>query len=209
MELPISQEEDQGDYTLIPLHMMSTTTYSGVHGHIIHHGDHLHHQINHNYKTNNTTTSSVGYRECLKNHAAPIGGNATDGCGEFMPGGDDSLICSACNCHRKEQAVIDHLMMFVSHHHHNYMGGSDGGGGVAATGTKKKKRFRTKFSEEQKEKMMRFAERVGWRLHKQDQDLVHKFCQQLGITTRVFRVWMHNNKHNNLHNMIKNQSSIH
>uniref|UniRef100_A0A0E0MKN3 ZF-HD dimerization-type domain-containing protein n=1 Tax=Oryza punctata TaxID=4537 RepID=A0A0E0MKN3_ORYPU len=44
------------------------------------------------------------YRECLKNHAAAIGGSATDGCGEFMPGGEegslDALRCSACGCHR-------------------------------------------------------------------------------------------------------------
>ncbi|KAG0492210.1 hypothetical protein HPP92_005608 [Vanilla planifolia] len=46
----------------------------------------------------------VKYRECLKNHAASIGGNATDGCGEFMPCGEEgtleALKCSACSCHR-------------------------------------------------------------------------------------------------------------
>jgi ZF-HD homeobox protein with Cys/His-rich dimerization domain len=46
----------------------------------------------------------VKYKECLKNHAASIGGNATDGCGEFMPSGPDGSIealkCSACGCHR-------------------------------------------------------------------------------------------------------------
>ncbi|TVU51377.1 hypothetical protein EJB05_02802, partial [Eragrostis curvula] len=46
----------------------------------------------------------VRYRECLKNHAAAIGGSATDGCGEFMPAGEegslDALRCSACGCHR-------------------------------------------------------------------------------------------------------------
>ncbi|KAH7534111.1 hypothetical protein FEM48_Zijuj04G0202500 [Ziziphus jujuba var. spinosa] len=44
------------------------------------------------------------YKECLKNHAAAIGGIATDGCGEFMPAGKlgtvEALKCSACNCHR-------------------------------------------------------------------------------------------------------------
>ncbi|GAB2290734.1 hypothetical protein Dimus_025007 [Dionaea muscipula] len=44
------------------------------------------------------------YRECLKNHAVNIGGYATDGCGEFMPAGEegtlDALKCAACNCHR-------------------------------------------------------------------------------------------------------------
>ncbi|KAI4375508.1 hypothetical protein MLD38_013368 [Melastoma candidum] len=34
----------------------------------------------------------VRYRECLKNHAASMGGNATDGCGEFMPIGEEGTI---------------------------------------------------------------------------------------------------------------------
>ncbi|KAG4919646.1 hypothetical protein JHK85_057927 [Glycine max] len=46
----------------------------------------------------------IRYKECLKNHAAAIGGNATDGCGEFMAAGEEgtleALKCSACNCHR-------------------------------------------------------------------------------------------------------------
>jgi ZF-HD class homeobox domain-containing protein len=46
----------------------------------------------------------VRYRECQKNHAASIGGHAIDGCGEFMPGGEDgsadALRCAACDCHR-------------------------------------------------------------------------------------------------------------
>ncbi|CAL5012686.1 unnamed protein product [Urochloa decumbens] len=46
------------------------------------------------------------YRECLKNHAASLGGHALDGCGEFMPAPDAdpadpaSLRCAACGCHR-------------------------------------------------------------------------------------------------------------
>ncbi|XP_062194317.1 zinc-finger homeodomain protein 9-like [Phragmites australis] len=46
------------------------------------------------------------YRECLKNHAASLGGHAVDGCGEFMPtpGANPavptSLRCAACGCHR-------------------------------------------------------------------------------------------------------------
>lgn len=46
----------------------------------------------------------IKYKECQKNHAASMGGNATDGCGEFMPNGEhgsiESLTCSACKCHR-------------------------------------------------------------------------------------------------------------
>eukprot|EP00250_Pteridium_aquilinum_P033895 c6600_g1_i1 orf=769-1749(+) len=46
---------------------------------------------------------AVRYRECMKNHAASLGGHALDGCGEFLPSGADgfdALVCSACNCHR-------------------------------------------------------------------------------------------------------------
>lgn len=47
--------------------------------------------------------SVVRYRECMKNHAANLGGHAVDGCGEFLPSGADgfdALVCSACGCHR-------------------------------------------------------------------------------------------------------------
>uniref|UniRef100_A0A2P2MNE6 Uncharacterized protein MANES_02G046300 n=1 Tax=Rhizophora mucronata TaxID=61149 RepID=A0A2P2MNE6_RHIMU len=46
------------------------------------------------------------YKECLKNHAASLGGHALDGCGEFMPSptathtDPTSLKCAACGCHR-------------------------------------------------------------------------------------------------------------
>ncbi|KAL6596065.1 hypothetical protein ACP70R_047429 [Stipagrostis hirtigluma subsp. patula] len=46
------------------------------------------------------------YRECLRNHAASMGGYAVDGCGEFMPSpaadpaDPASLRCAACCCHR-------------------------------------------------------------------------------------------------------------
>ncbi|KAG1330778.1 zinc-finger homeodomain protein 9 [Cocos nucifera] len=46
------------------------------------------------------------YRECLRNHAASLGGHAVDGCCEFMPSPSadpavpTSLTCDACGCHR-------------------------------------------------------------------------------------------------------------
>ncbi|CAI9775235.1 unnamed protein product [Fraxinus pennsylvanica] len=49
---------------------------------------------------------TVTYKECLKNHAASLGGHAVDGCGEFMPSPSatatdpTSLKCAACGCHR-------------------------------------------------------------------------------------------------------------
>ncbi|KAL8514592.1 hypothetical protein ACS0TY_013617 [Phlomoides rotata] len=46
----------------------------------------------------------ISYRECLKNHAANIGGSVTDSCIEFMPSGEEgtleALKCAACNCYR-------------------------------------------------------------------------------------------------------------
>ncbi|XP_022938528.1 zinc-finger homeodomain protein 10-like [Cucurbita moschata] len=57
-----------------------------------------------------------------------------------------------------------------------------------------RKRFRTKFSNEQKEKMLHFAEQVGWKMQKRDEDLVRNFCNQVGVERGVLKVWMHNNK---------------
>lgn len=57
-----------------------------------------------------------------------------------------------------------------------------------------KKRFRTKFSQQQKERMMEFAEKLGWRIQKHDDQEVQQFCSQVGIKRQVFKVWMHNNK---------------
>ncbi|GAB4844930.1 Zinc-finger homeodomain protein 1 [Ancistrocladus abbreviatus] len=52
----------------------------------------------------NLGSVTTKYKECLKNHAVGIGGHAVDGCGEFMPAGEegtlDALKCAACNCHR-------------------------------------------------------------------------------------------------------------
>ncbi|KAF8412033.1 hypothetical protein HHK36_004593 [Tetracentron sinense] len=197
----------------------------------------------------------VRYRECLKNHAAAMGGNATDGCGEFMPSGEEgtleALKCSACNCHRNfhrkdiegessswECYHHPHLnkvgrKVIVAHHkgilgpeslgyptgtlissrvappHQMIMSCNMGSlpsesdeledgtvGFVARPPQLVKKRFRTKFTQEQKEKMLSFAEKVEWSMQKQEEAVVQQFCQEIGIKRRVLKVWMHNNKHN-------------
>ncbi|KAJ4846915.1 hypothetical protein Tsubulata_010311 [Turnera subulata] len=248
----------------------------------------------------------VRYRECLKNHAAAMGGNATDGCGEFMPSGEEgsieALTCSACNCHRNfhrkeiegetpssscdlcsyhsnnpphrvngsRKVILSHghhksilsgpeafggypmaggaLMAPSSragphqqqhhlHHHHqmimstsynnNIMGGGGGslpsesdeqedvGGGVVMPSCRPphltKKRFRTKFTQEQKEKMLNFADKVGWKIQKQEEAVVQQFCQDIGVKRRVLKVWMHNNKHSlakKIHNPTTTTTSI-
>ncbi|RVW61524.1 zinc-finger homeodomain protein 4 [Vitis riparia] len=240
------------------------------HGHMIHHDPAPHNHIIHSsapqIPSNGPPIPStledhvpykkaVRYRECLKNHAAAMGGNATDGCGEFMPGGEEgtleALNCSACHCHRNfhrkevegERSSCDcfhspHLnrvgRKVILGHHKNIIGpealgyptgtlissrpppphqmimsynmGSlpsesdeqeDGGGGIVARPPQLvKKRFRTKFSQEQKEKMLSFAEKVGWKIQKQEEAVVQQFCQEIGVKRRVLKVWMHNNKHN-------------
>lgn len=70
-------------------------------------------------------------------------------------------------------------------------GGGGGGGGFGIN----KKRHRTKFTQEQKEKMLEFAEKVGWRIQKHDEAAVEEFCGETGVKRQVLKVWMHNNKH--------------
>ncbi|XP_004230410.1 zinc-finger homeodomain protein 4 [Solanum lycopersicum] len=208
----------------------------------------------------------VRYKECLKNHAASMGGNATDGCGEFMPSGEEgtieALICSACNCHRnfhRKEVEGDQQQLasscdcfhhvnnrvlgggstkkvYLGHNHHKTSLGPEPFGtiiptrpphhqmimsynmgslpnseseehdiqdhhhiggimGMARPLHHVKKRFRTKFTQEQKDKMLNFAEKVGWKIQKQEEGVVQQFCQEVGVKRRVLKVWMHNNKH--------------
>lgn len=185
------------------------------------------------------------YKECLKNHAASIGGNATDGCGEFMPSADkegkpdDAFFkCSACNCHRnfhrKETQYyysnsdqhylsdpllpnnnLDHFspkksgsnLCDESDDHGDYNKDKEESEDDHEFNFKEvekrcnhekmmmmKKRVRTKFSAEQKEKMVKFAEKAGWRMQKLEESLVQQFCLEIGIDRKVLKVWMHNNK---------------
>ncbi|KAJ7953811.1 Zinc-finger homeodomain protein [Quillaja saponaria] len=220
----------------------------------------------------------VSYKECLKNHAATIGGHALDGCGEFMPSSTSnptdptSLKCAACGCHRNfhrretqdsnpnflnrhfspspvlppppAQPLLPHRGLSpstspstspspspslsfpsptsspspppISHfppsfnksvpqmlfpHSDAYSAPSDHeqhhniNQTVAKTENPVgKKRSRTKFSQEQKEKMYMFSEKLEWKMQKGEERLVQKFCNEVGVCKRVFKVWMHNNK---------------
>ncbi|XVF62041.1 hypothetical protein PTKIN_Ptkin08bG0185300 [Pterospermum kingtungense] len=203
----------------------------------------------------------IRYRECLRNHAASMGGHVVDGCGEFMPSGEEgsggALKCAACECHRSfHRKEINGESQYAPscYHTHNpnknntrreivhpqqphqqrfslglstctptmpiaphvmmNFGGGGGGGGATESSSEdlnmlhcnnaggqvsshpesSKKRFRTKFSQGQKDKMMEFAEKLGWRIQKQDEVQVQQFCAQVGVKRQVFKVWMHNNK---------------
>ncbi|KAL5557300.1 hypothetical protein UlMin_039536 [Ulmus minor] len=214
-------------------------------------------------------SSPVRYRECVKNHAAITGGHVLDGCGEFMPSGEEgspeALKCAACECHRsfhrkeiagvskyppirdtsRRNSSLQHYLppappsLHQHHHHHHHpphrqfsihglstspipagpfppvmmaFGGSHGAAAESSSedlnvfqsnyGGKpsfqqqpsSKKRFRTKFTPEQKDKMMEFAEKLGWRIQKHDEQEVQSFCSEVGVKRPVFKVWMHNNK---------------
>ncbi|PON39194.1 Octamer-binding transcription factor [Parasponia andersonii] len=226
------------------------------------HNPHHHHHQHHHHLA--AAPVVVRYKECLKNHAATLGGHALDGCGEFMPSPNatasdpTSLKCAACGCHRNfhrrdpdeptptAAANMTHVIEYQPHHRHHppppppvhhhgnrspnsaspppisssyypsvphmLLALSTGiagpgaqenapGVGMAGTGTgmvtsspNARKRFRTKFSQDQKEKMYQFAERVGWKMQKRDEELVMEFCNEVGVDKGVLKVWMHNNK---------------
>ncbi|CAI0453404.1 unnamed protein product [Linum tenue] len=75
--------------------------------------------------------ATVAYKECLKNHAASLGGHALDGCGEFMPSPNTtptdptSLKCAACGCHRNfhrrepEDNPNTHNPLAIEYHPHH------------------------------------------------------------------------------------------
>lgn len=224
----------------------------------------LHHHHHHGFN-NNHHTAAVSYKECLKNHAASLGGHAVDGCGEFMPSptatptDPTSLKCAACGCHRnfhrREPEESLHptnttaALEYQPHHRHHPLpppthppphrssgghsspsspspppisssyypsahmllalsaglsgppqdgnlpmtptGNTAAAGGVNPNG---RKRFRTKFTQDQKDKMLEFAERVGWKMQKRDEELIADFCNEIGVDKGVLKVWMHNNK---------------
>ncbi|XP_027360509.1 zinc-finger homeodomain protein 6-like [Abrus precatorius] len=213
------------------------------------------------HTTTTTSTPSIRYRECLRNHAASMGSHVMDGCGEFMASGEDgtqeSLRCAACDCHRnfhrkevegeqsqpqpQPQLVHNYHNYYPNkynghlhyptpssslHHHHRFshvvatnptpslvppvmmaFGGpaesssedlnifqSNAGAQLSVQAPLSKKRFRTKFSQQQKDRMMEFADKIGWKIQKQNEQEVQQFCTQVGVKRQVFKVWMHNNK---------------
>lgn len=229
------------------------------HHHHHHHGGGGHHHHHHHQPI------VITYKECLKNHAASLGGHALDGCGEFMPSptatstDPTSLKCAACGCHRNfhrrepddpssfavatphgianpntiTTATIEYQPL---HRHHpspppssqalhppqrspsssspppisssyypsapqmllalsgNLRGHENVMTNVGNVGASSRKRFRTKFSQSQKERMFEFAESVGWKMQKRDDEMVQTFCNDVGIDRTVLKVWMHNNK---------------
>ncbi|XP_057810843.1 zinc-finger homeodomain protein 11-like [Salvia miltiorrhiza] len=185
---------------------------------------------------------AAAYKECMKNHAAAIGGHAVDGCGEFMPPPPQpspdpaALTCAACGCHRNfhrrdpesptSAAAITPPFLDFRHPaaplpkrfslslspsppppppaaaaapSHVFFAGAEDHHPAPVTPTVEnpvgRKRFRTKFSQDQKEKMRSFSVKLGWKMQKCDEAAVKEFCHEIGVSKGVLKVWMHNNKH--------------
>lgn len=141
----------------------------------------------------------ASYRECRRNHAAAMGCYAIDGCGEFLKAGKDGTIdaflCAVCGCHRSfhRKEMLNHPHYSLPPLHNARIG--DGFSGEKEMKMKKKaKAKRTKLSPEQKDKMKRFAEKLGWRPQKHDEKEVEQFCDELGISRKIFKVWLCNNR---------------
>ncbi|KAJ7975300.1 Zinc-finger homeodomain protein [Quillaja saponaria] len=116
------------------------------------------------------------------------------------------LQCVACGCHRNFHRKLTYPPTHHHHHHHHHprgrdRGGGDGGhhlemkssdqlidyGGGGSEGRQmmvesaaeqmSKKRFRSKFTADQREKMLAFAEKLGWKLQRKDlEDEIERFC---------------------------------
>lgn len=91
-----------------------------------------------------------------------------------------------------------HMLLALStaaddHHHHRLPSPVTP---TAGKGENSRKRFRTKFTQNQKEKMLCFAEKLNWKMPKSDESAgVEEFCNDIGVTRGVLKVWIHNNKH--------------
>ncbi|XP_020686975.1 zinc-finger homeodomain protein 11-like [Dendrobium catenatum] len=136
------------------------------------------------------------YGECMRNHAAALGAYASDGCGEFAA--DDislpaTYFCSACGCHRNF-----HRKLFDTSGYSSHFPPETAAVAVSDNRSDGRRRSRTKFTAEQKAQMKSFAERLGWRMPKRpeaEEELeVERFCNEIGVSRHVFRVWMHNHK---------------
>ena len=57
------------------------------------------------------------------------------------------------------------------------------------------KRFSTKFTREQRKKMLDFAMILGWKIKNNDENVVEEFCNEIAMKRHAFMVWMFKNKH--------------
>lgn len=130
----------------------------------------------------------------MRNHAARLGAYASDGCCEYTPDAlhPNMMFCTACGCHRNFHRKVP------MNNSDTTSGSINIRGGPAGEIIQGRRRRRTKFTVEQKARMADFAAQIGWKVQKRDQcggqDEVSRFCEDIGITRQVFKIWIHNHK---------------
>ncbi|XP_072971859.1 zinc-finger homeodomain protein 5-like [Typha angustifolia] len=159
------------------------------------------------------------YGECLRNHAAAIGGQAKDGCAQFLAGGGaDGLLCSACGCHRSFHRpttgppfrLPPTVALLALPAFPNYVSLARRAAqqqqaqqqapppnryvAVDQMEVGRAPRTRARYTEEQKERMRAFAESVGWQMRRENEAALQRMCREIGVPRNMFKVWMHNNK---------------
>ena len=151
----------------------------------------------------------VLYFECRHNLAASLGRVSFDGCREFLKleNGDaagDAMLCVACGCHRSfhrrevmyrrvaEAGNANAVPAGPANPNMNVAGNN--GAEAELKPPRRGRRKRTVFSPEQKNQMRRFAEMLGWRPQKSDKEEIEQFCMEMGMSRRMFLVWLSNNR---------------
>ncbi|KAJ7946589.1 Zinc-finger homeodomain protein [Quillaja saponaria] len=148
----------------------------------------------------------IVYKECTHNYAASLGRFAFDGCRQFLQASEDVHLCVGCGCHRnfhRKDVVYKPIIMpsnkFVVNSETETVVPqlSNGEKTVEVDNTvmeQRKRKKRIVYTKEQRNKLKRFAEKLGWKPQKHDKEEVEQFCLEMGMSRRVFKLWLYNNK---------------
>ncbi|KAJ1394795.1 ZF-HD homeobox protein, Cys/His-rich dimerization domain [Sesbania bispinosa] len=149
----------------------------------------------------------VLYKECRHNPVAKLGRVSHDGCPEFLQDtANDAMLCAACGCHRsfhRKQIVYKPIDIPQIADNNMTATRSSPVGPVVQFNPPgpepPKTRKRTRFTPEQKNRMMSFAERFEWKPQRANKEEIQHFCLEMGITHKIFMVWLRNNCHRATH----------
>ncbi|KAI4298963.1 hypothetical protein L6164_032467 [Bauhinia variegata] len=124
------------------------------------------------------------------------------------------MICAACNCHRNFHKREVRNLPVSSPNPVNAVAPApapaaarappvrpsvpstnNNGGPETVAAEMRHRKTRIRFTPEQKAQLMNFAVRIGWRTRHTPETLIENFCREMGITRRVLRDWLSNNRH--------------
>ncbi|KAJ7968021.1 Zinc-finger homeodomain protein [Quillaja saponaria] len=153
-----------------------------------------------------TFQQAIIYRECNRNHAALLGHVAFDGCREFLQAGGngtkEAFKCIACGCHRNfhRRDVIFKPILPINSFVANSVAPAKADPPLPQPAEEdteergRKRRKRASYTEDQRDELKAFADKLGWKPQSHDKEQVEKFCLEMGISRRVFMLWLYNNK---------------